>query len=266
MDDMLNNLLVQQWLLPGLATLIGLVILVLIIKRVRKTSQRNSAIQYESATVKETNQELHEEVRRRLISNLKTQAQLLRLHPVISGNSPEDVTLEGRTRTKCIDLILEDLPRDIKGTGIRMAEFLHRLCDNLFHAYAKDPNYTSILIEAQAVVLDVECAAHVGLMYNELIANALQYGIDPGIKQKIAVILKERDNKLFISVGDNGIGMKVPYEPKFSFGLQLVNSFVHQYKGSMILNSRPGTRVEIYLSDYQKTEREVFVTPTQRIH
>jgi two-component sensor histidine kinase len=265
-QDWFNDPLIKTWLIDGLLALIGLIALIFIFSQVRKSNRKRAALLHESIALKKEIQDLRLEFRERLISSLKNQARLIALNPVVPGNSPEDISLEGRTRTKCIDLILEDLPRDIKGTGIRMAEFLHHLADNLFQAYGKDPNNTNILIEAQAVILDVECAAHVGLMYNELIANALQYGIDPGIKQKINVILKERDNKLFISVGDNGIGMKVPYEPKFSFGLQLVNSLVHKYKGKMIINSRPGTRVEIYLSEYTKVEREVFVTPTQRLH
>jgi two-component sensor histidine kinase len=244
----------------------GLRSFVAIVKQIKRRNRKNSAIVNESIVVKETNQKQTEEIRQRIISNLKTQALLLKLYPVIPGNTPEDTTLEGRTRAQCLDLIMDDFPRDLRSQGIRMAEFVHRLSDNLFHAYGKDANTTSILIDAQAVILDVECAAHVGLMYNELIANALQYGIDPGAKMKVNIILKERDNKLFISVGDNGIGMKVPYEPKFSFGLQLVNSLVRKYKGKLIINSRPGTRVEIHLTDYQKAEREVFVTPTQRLH
>jgi two-component sensor histidine kinase len=266
LQELMNDPIVQQWLGPGLGTLAGLVVLIILVNQIRKFNRKNTAIAKESTTVKEDNQSLAQEVRQRAINNLQAQARLLRLQPVIPGNTPDDTTLEGRTRVKCIDLILEDLPRDIRSQGIRMAEFLHHLADNLFQAYGKDSNTTNILIEAQAVNLDIECAAHVGLIYNELIANALQYGIDPGTKAKVTVILKERDNKLFISVGDNGIGMKVPYEPKFSFGLQLVNSLVQKYKGNMIINSRPGTRVEIYLSEYQKVEREVFVTPTQRLH
>jgi two-component sensor histidine kinase len=265
-QKLLNDPEVLAWLMDGLLALAGLILFLFIAKRVRKFNKKNATIEKESTDVKVDNQSLAEAVRQRAINNLHTQARLLKLHPVVPGNTLDDISLEGRTRVMCIDLILADLPRDIRSQGIRMAEFLHHLADNLFHSYGKDSNTTNILIEAQAVILDIECAAHVGLMYNELIANALQYGIDPGTKAKVTVILKERDNKLFISVGDNGIGMKVPYEPKFSFGLQLVNSLVQKYKGKMIINSRPGTRVEIYLNEYQKAEREVFVTPTQRLH
>jgi two-component sensor histidine kinase len=264
--ELLHDPIIQAWLLDGLLALGSLILVFFAFRQFKKANQKRRELHHESIALKKELQTLRMEFRERLISSLKNQARLIAMNPVVPGNSPEDISLEGRTRTKCIDLVLEDLPRDIKGTGIRMAKFLHHLADNLFQAYSKDSNTTNILIEAQAVILDIECAAHVGLMYNELIANALQYGIDPGAKAKITVILKERDNKLFISVGDNGIGMKVPYEPKFSFGLQLVNSLVQKYKGKMIINSRPGTRVEIYLQDYQKAEREVFVTPTQRIH
>jgi two-component sensor histidine kinase len=106
----------------------------------------------------------------------------------------------------------------------------------------------------------------VGLMLNELVSNALQYAPEPGQKSKVNIFLKERDNKLVIIVGDNGIGMKSPYIPKFSFGLQLTNTLVKRHKGEMIFSSRPGTRVEILLSEYNKAIREVYVTPTTRVY
>lgn len=266
MEDWLNNLLMKAWLMNGLLALAGLTILVIVFRTVRKANRQRAALSSEAISLRKEIQTLRLELRERLIASLKHQIRFIALNPITPGKMPDEFTLASRTRTKCIDLIIEDLPRDIKSQGIRMAEFLHRLSGNLFEAYGKDPNHTSILIDAQPVILDVDCAAHVGLMFHELIANALQYGIDPGTKQKITVILKERDNKLFISVADNGIGMKVPYEPKFSYGLQLVNSLVLQYKGTIIINSRPGTRVEINLTEYHKAEREVFVTPTQRIY
>ena len=116
------------------------------------------------------------------------------------------------------------------------------------------------------MILDVESAVSVGLMLNELVSNAIQYGQEPGVRGKINVFFKERDDKLVINVADNGIGMKVPYVPKYGFGLQLASTLVKLHKGDLIISSRPGTRVEILLSDYKKAVREVYVTPTRRIY
>lgn len=263
----------QQWLtenqsaliVNGLVACVGFLLGWAISSAIRK-QRITKKTKTESGVYNNEIEILRHDLRERLIASLKNKARLLSLHPVIPGNTTDTISKEGRTRMQCIDLILEDLPRDLKSQGIRMAEFLNRLSDNLIHIYIKDTSQTQLLIDAQPIILDVECAAHVGLIYNELIANALQYGIDPGTKQKINIILKERDAKLFISVSDNGIGMKVPYQQKFSFGLQLVSLLAQQYQSEVIINSRPGARVELHLSNYQKANREVFITPTQRIY
>jgi two-component system, sensor histidine kinase PdtaS len=164
-----------------------------------------------------------------------------------------------------LSLIIEALPHDPKGQGVRMAEFVHQLSDHLVTSYGKE-NIVHLLIDAEPIILDVDSAVDVALILNELISNALQYAPVPGEKSKVNIIFKERTNKLFISVSDNGTGMKSPYLPKFSFGLQLVNTQVQKRKGEMIITSRPGTRVEITLSEFQKAEREVFITPTKRVY
>ena len=264
--EIINNEEAKVWIIPALGVITAAIVLLIITRSINKAQKKKTAIINESLSVKENNQTLTNQVRERVISNLQTQARLLMLNPVTPGKTIDNTTLESRNRAKCIQLIIDDLPRDIKSQGIRMAEFIHHLSDNLFQSYGKDAGTTQLNIDTHPIILDAECAAHVGLMMNELISNTFEYAPVPGEKTKITIILKERTEKLFISVADNGIGMKSPYPPKFSFGLQLVSSLVQKYKGEMTISSRPGTRVEISLSEYQKAAREVFVTPTQRIH
>ena len=135
----------------------------------------------------------------------------------------------------------------------------------MIQAYGKE-EIANMLFDIEAIILDIDSATSVGFIMNELISNALEYAPMPGEKSKINIIFKERGNKLFLSVGDNGTGMKSPYIPKFSFGLQLVNKLVQKHKGEMIITSRPGTRIEITLTEYRKATREVFVTPTTKVY
>jgi len=256
---------IQMMLIWGLAALALLILLRILYKKIKRVQKLREEKTRETLQIKTDNQILSQEIRKRLIENINTLSRIIRLNPVIPGHIPEDTTLESRNRTKCLAMIIEALPRDTKSQGIRMAEFIHHLSDTLVHAYGRD-GVVTVLIDAHPIILDVDSAAHVGLMFNELISNALQYAPVPGEKSKVNIFLKERDNKLFISVGDNGIGMKSPYIPKFSFGLQLINTLVEKYKGEMIITSRPGTRVEIVLAEYQKAEREVFITPTTKIY
>jgi two-component sensor histidine kinase len=257
---------INLWLGTGLVAFAGVISLIAAFILTRRSTKKIAGAAQAIDTLTKSNQHLHQALRQCTAASLHHQAILLTMHPVIPGNTKDTLTLEGRMRCQTIELILADLPRDVKSQGIRIAEFTHRLCDTLFQAYGKNSNNTYILIDVQPIILEAACATHVGLILQELIANALQYGIDPGAKQKISVLVKERDNKLILSVTDNGIGLKAPYEPQFSFGLQLVDRLAKEYHGQVIINSRPGTRVDVYLSQYQKAQREVFITPTQRIH
>lgn len=249
----------------GIPGVIVLLITFLIIRSVRKSNRLSREVEKESKSLKNDNGLLQEELRTRIIDHVKLISRVIQLNPVVPGNTPEDNTLEGRCRAKCLDLLIEGLPKDTKSQGIRMAEFLHHLCDYLLKAYGKE-EAVNIKIDAQPIILDVESAVSVGLMLNELVSNAIQYGQDPGVKCRITIFFKEREGKLVINVADNGIGMKVPYVPKYSFGLQLTSTLVKLHKGDLIISSRPGTRVEILLSEYKTAVREVYITPTRRIY
>ncbi len=239
--------------------------MIFLYKKIIQAKEKRKQQKQDALKLKNDNLGLAQELRKRIIDNLNMLSRVINLNPVVAGNTPEDTSLESRNRSKCLSMIVEGLPRDLKGQGVRMAEFIHQLSDYLVHAYGKD-GAVNVLIDSQAVILDADSAASVGLMLNELISNALKYAPVPGERSKINIIFKERDKKLFLSVGDNGIGMKSPYVPKFMFGIQLVNTLVQKHKGEMIITSRPGTRVEISLNEYQKAERDVFITPTTKVY
>jgi two-component system, sensor histidine kinase PdtaS len=264
-NDLAQNQDLKIWLLTAA---IGLGVTIVLLFAIFKTNgNRKAREQHEksSLTMESNNKKLAAEMRKRIIHNINTLSRIVTLSPVIPGNTPDYSTLESRNRAKCLAMIIDALPHDTKGQGVRMAEFTHQLADNLVQAYGRD-DIVNVSIDVNPIILDVDSAVDAGLILNELISNALQYAPVPGEKSKVNIVFKERENKLFINVADNGTGMKSPYIPQFSFGLQLVNTLVHKRKGEMIITSRPGTRVEIALSEYEKAEREVFVTPTTRVY
>lgn len=256
---------IQSWLLQGSVGLAILISIIFIFRKLIRVGKIREERGQEKFKIKGDNQLLSNEIRQRIIVNFSTLSRVLSLNPVVAGNSSDDTTLVSRNRAKCLSTLMEALHRDTKSQGIRMAEFIHKLSDNLVQSYGMEGS-VHVLIDTQAIILDVDSAGSVALIMNELISNAFQYAPVPGEKSKVNIILKERENKLFIGVGDNGTGMKSPYIPKFLFGLQLVNTLVQKHRGEMIITSRPGTRFEITFKEYQKAEREVYVTPTTRMY
>lgn len=99
-----------------------------------------------------------------------------------------------------------------------------------------------ILVEADPVLLEPASAQKLGIVANELIANALRHGTPP-----IAVRL-ERGSDLRLSVEDGGqVGA---LEGRSGFGLGLVRRIVeHGLGGSFLLNQRTGggTRAEVVI-------------------
>ena len=255
-----------QSLLPiGLTALIGILVVIILFIKLKKDRKLYLELVSASAKMKAENEALSLAIRTRIVNDTNGLNRIIKLFPIVAGNTPEETTLESRNRSKCLGFVIDALSPSVKSQGIRMAELTHEISNYLVLAYGKE-GIINVSIDVQQIILDVDSATSVAIMINEMLSNALQYAPVPGERSKVSIVLKERDNKIFLIVGDNGIGMKSPYVPKFLFGLQLVNTLVQKHKGEMIFSTRPGTRVEIILNDYQKAEREVFVTPTTRVH
>lgn len=263
--DWFQNPAIQPHLLIGLAALIGILPAFILFLKLKKARRIYLQVVSTSTKMKAENESLLLAIRARTVNDVLTLNRIIKLFPIVLGKTPEETTLESRNRSKCLSFVIEGLSPSMKSQGIRLAELTHEISNHLVLAFGKE-GIVNIAIDVQQIILDIDSAASMAIMINELLSNALQYAPVPGERSKVSIVLKERDNKIFLIVGDNGIGMKSPYVPKFLFGLQLVNTLVQKHKGEMIFSSRPGTRIEIILNDYQKADREVFVTPTTRVH
>src|SRR5689334_22596470 len=96
LNELLNDPIVQSWLLPAATGLIILVISIFVFKSMRRSRRARIAQLNESTEVSKENAHLHEELRRRIIDHINLLSRVIQLNPVIPGNTPEDNTLEGR--------------------------------------------------------------------------------------------------------------------------------------------------------------------------
>src|SRR5688572_26211257 len=114
LDKPENSLLLMQ----GAAGLMAIVLVIMLFKRARRVRKQREEAAQETAQVKANNQALAQEIRDRLVENIRMFSRVIKLNPIIPGNTPDDSTLEGRNRAKCLALIIEGLPLDLKGKGI----------------------------------------------------------------------------------------------------------------------------------------------------
>ncbi len=100
-------------------------------------------------------------------------------------------------------------------------------------------------------MLDVNTAIPLGLILTELISNCLKYAFPEDKSGEIKVdfhsYTENGENKLKLTVSDNGVGLPEGFDPKKSdsLGLMLIYSFSDQFGASVELDTSFGTKFEI---------------------
>jgi two-component sensor histidine kinase len=131
-----------------------------------------------------------------------------------------------------------------------MAEYLDSLSRQLVDAYSSKSR-VEVVPEAEGIVLGVDIAIPCGLIFNELITNALNHAFPGGGRGTIRASLKALDSGRFeLSVRDDGVGLPegamVPESQ--ALGVALVRLLVEQLDGIMELSTSEGTCCTIEFS------------------
>ena len=107
-----------------------------------------------------------------------------------------------------MSLIHQSLYKKDNLTGIEMKPYLEKLATDLIATYNyQDINIQSV-INSEDITLDVETVVPVGLIINELVTNSVKYAFEGRRSGTITIELMEHDDKLRLSVSDDGIGLE----------------------------------------------------------
>jgi two-component sensor histidine kinase len=112
---------------------------------------------------------------------------------------------------------------------IDMSEYLPRLCESLDDALL-GPRAVSLRATAAKIELPPDKALSIGVIVNELVTNAIKYAFGDGQAGQVHVDLDKEQERLVLTVRDNGCG----YAPSAEAGLgtRLVTTFAAQLGGS----------------------------------
>jgi PAS domain S-box-containing protein len=98
------------------------------------------------------------------------------------------------------------------------------------------------------IFLPVDQAIPCALVVNEVLSNAYKHAFTGRKKGTIKISAVQEDNRIRITVHDNGIGLPADFDigRTSSLGLKLIKTLVqHQLKGSITLESRNGTEMRM---------------------
>jgi len=158
---------------------------------------------------------------------------------------------ELQQRVRSMSIIHEDLYMSDDLSRINFGNYLKKLTNNLLQIYPHKQNI-NLRFNVSDILLGIDTAIPCGLIVNELLSNSLKYAFPENCEQKIKeceifVEFTTRNNKYFLVVGDNGIGLPSDVDEikTKTLGLLLVEILVSQIKGTIQLKGKTGTRFEI---------------------
>jgi PAS domain S-box-containing protein len=190
---------------------------------------------------------LLKEIHHRVKNNLQIVYSLLRLQRRrLKDQLAANALLESQNRIEAIALIHEKLYQSEDLSRINLAEYVPSLITNLVSTYNVDRIQIDLRIEIEPAFLNIDKAICCGLIVNELLSNSLKYAFselkqcEPCISIKFTKVEK---SAFSLIVGDNGAG--IPHHINLlhleTLGLQLVQGFVKQLKGTLQENRQSGT-------------------------
>lgn len=181
---------------------------------------------------------LLKEIHHRVKNNLQTISSLLSLQSNnIEDKETKSLIKSSQNRVISMAMIHEMLYMRENLSTIDYKSYLIELCEYLIRSIKGQESNVKLNIDIPDIRLGINTAIPLGLLINEIITNALKYGI-PGDDTGIIHIDLKRENKsdYTLKIGDNGIGFpdQVNHKNIKSLGLKLINNLTRQLKGTVV--------------------------------
>jgi PAS domain S-box-containing protein len=201
---------------------------------------------------------LLQEIHHRVKNNLQIIISLLKLQSNFVYDTRDlDLFNKSEARVKTMSLIHEKLYKSSDLTNIDMGSYVRDLASQLAKAYGVNTSLIKISAKIGDIQLGIDTAIPIGLIINELIANALKYAFPDGRKGCIEIIIEKKEDRLILVIADDGIGLpnEIILDTAQSFGLNLVNTLVKQLSASIVVEKEIGTKYTIVCKELKYKER-----------
>jgi len=179
---------------------------------------------------------LLKEVHHRVKNNLQTVSSLLSMQ----SRNIEDVAVKSlfknsQNRVISMAMVHEMLYMREDISKIEYKTYVHDLAEYLVRSIKGTSENISLLIDIPDLKLNIDTAIPLGLLINEVITNALKYGIPMDQKGEISIAMSQNDEGYELQIGDNGAGYgsEITYKNSKSLGLRLIHNLARQLLGSV---------------------------------
>jgi PAS domain S-box-containing protein len=185
------------------------------------------------------------EIHHRVKNNLQIIASLLNLQSrYITDRKVLESIRDSQNRVRAMALVHERIYQSHEIGTINLAEYLRYLINQIFRFYNIPQAQVEVAVAIDDIPADIDTAIPVGLIFNELVSNALKHAFPEGKKGKITVKGSQvAPDQLKFTFRDDGIGMPADrdWKKNSSLGLRLVSSLTKQLDGTVDMEQDNGT-------------------------
>jgi two-component sensor histidine kinase/ligand-binding sensor domain-containing protein len=203
---------------------------------------------------------LLKEIHHRVKNNMQIISSLLSLQ---SSREPDvhlsEIIKESQNRIRSMALIHEKLYQSKKFSELDISSYVGSLVEYLKRVFLVNTAFVKVNLNIEEVYINIDVAIACGLIINELVSNSFKYAFPNNTKGAIFIEIRKQDkNTLFISVKDDGVGIKniSGLDETDSLGLKLVKMLVKQHRGDYNISNNEGALFEIKLTMQNENTRE----------
>lgn len=190
---------------------------------------------------------LLQEIHHRVKNNLAIISGLLQIQQFDSDNEHLNKILGNSiSRIKSMALIHEKLYSSKSLSHLHFREYIEDLVSSIkkTHDYS---DRISIHVDCDDTVLNVNQAVPCALILNEAISNSMEHAfVQNNEKGTIRVSFKEQDNKLYVSIKDDGIGIPdhALHSEQPTMGLTIIQTLIKQLSAEKEFKNDKGTELK----------------------
>ena len=195
---------------------------------------------------------LLKEIHHRVKNNLAVISSLFYLESKQTRDDPViKILQESQGRVRSMALVHEMLYQSGNFAEVDFAGYVGSLASQLMDTYHSPMETIALKLNLEKIKLPLDLAVPCGLMLNEAMTNALKHAFRDGRGGEISLTLRRtEDNRVLLSVADNGVGIpeSLKIESLSSLGLRLIVSLARQIDGYFeLVPTYPGTEARLVI-------------------
>ena len=249
-----QTMLVQRMTIAGIVVL--LVIAGLLVRQNRQRKKMNQLIEQKNDVITSKNEMLVKvlaekewllkEVNHRVKNNLQTVVSLLETQGRYLKNEALEAIVSSQHRVYAMMLLHQKISWAENKNGIEMSGYLDDIIQYLRESF-DNPEGIQWHLDIQPLQVGLRQAVPIALIVNESVTNSLKHAFPAGQHGVIAIRFRHEKKRVFLSISDNGVGLKRSPEEAASesLGLGLMNGLSRELRGNIQISSDHGTTVSV---------------------